>query len=133
VTRNRDGQQRLGRHHRNGWSDPGLAYFSGWQFSMDITASRSLSTIALMDHGFIGLTNGPSGPGEDFGQEPGSVSGFRRYEQSGFDRFIEQKTNQWWNDVHSANSKCGKSHPKTWDQACRYTATLKIWHMRSGT
>jgi hypothetical protein len=73
-------------------------------------------------------------PGEEsaFHQEAGSISGFRRYEKSGFDKFIEEKTRAWWNEVHSPDSKCGQAHPKTWDRSCRYTATLKIWHLRSG-
>jgi hypothetical protein len=71
-------------------------------------------------------------PGDEFHQEVGSVSGFRRYEKAGFDKFIEEKTREWWNDVHRPDSKCGKNHPKTWDRSCRYTATLKIWHLRSG-
>ena len=71
-------------------------------------------------------------PGDDFHQEVGSVSGFRRYEKAGFDKFIEEMTRNWWNKVHSPNSKCAEIHPKTWDRSCRYTATLKIWHLREG-
>jgi len=70
-----------------------------------------------------------------FHQQPGSVSGFRLYEKAGFDKFIEEKTNEWWKEVHSADSKCAENaakHHKSWDAACRYDATLKIWHFRQG-
>jgi hypothetical protein len=68
--------------------------------------------------------------GDDFKQVAGAISGFRKYEQKGFDDFIEIMTNAWWNDVHSPGSKCGKSNPKKWDSACRYNATLMLWHLR---
>ena len=32
-------------------------------------------------------------PGDDFFELPGAISGFRRYEKAGFDKFIETKTN----------------------------------------
>lgn len=70
-------------------------------------------------------------PGEDFGHEPGSASGFRLYEQSGFDEFINFRTTKWWNEVHSPTSKCAEKYPKTWPSDCRYNATLQIWHFRS--
>ncbi len=63
-----------------------------------------------------------------FFQESGSVSGFRRYEKEGFDKFIEYWTNRWWNEVHSAKSKCAERHPKTWEEACKWPATVQIWH-----
>jgi uncharacterized protein DUF4157 len=71
-----------------------------------------------------------------FHQEPGSVSGFRRYEKAGFDKFIEEKTNEWWREVHSSDSKCAEGaakHHKNWDTSCRYNATLKIWHFQRGS
>jgi hypothetical protein len=71
-----------------------------------------------------------------FHQESGSVSGFRRYEKKGFDQFIEEKTREWWNEVHSPDSDCAKRakvRNKDWDRTCRYNATLKIWHLKSGS
>jgi hypothetical protein len=134
----------------NGDQEPTAMTTSAWDTIVNIvggTQGWHVFGLAIFD-GYHSVTlfvdNRPDGPrvywadqwaiapGEDFGQEPGSVSGFRRYENAGFDRFIEEKTNKWWNDVHSPNSKCGKSHLKTWDRSCRYTATLKIWHLRSG-
>jgi hypothetical protein len=72
-------------------------------------------------------------PGEEhaFRQLPGSVSGFRRYDQAGLDGWIEQLTNRMWNGVHRRESECGRRHPRTWDRSCRYDATLTIWHLRS--
>jgi hypothetical protein len=73
-------------------------------------------------------------PGDDFNQEAGSVSGFRRYEKTGFDSFINEKTREWWNEVHSQNSKCVKraaKQGKDWDSFCRYPATLHLWKFRS--
>ena len=69
-------------------------------------------------------------PGDDFFQVPGSISGFRQYEKAGFDKFIETKTNEWWNDVHRPDSKCGKAKGKKWDSGCRYSATLMLWQLR---
>jgi hypothetical protein len=68
-----------------------------------------------------------------FFQEPGSVSGFRRYEKEGFDKFIEYWTNRWWNEVHSPKSKCATERfPKTWQEMCKWPATLQIWHFHHG-
>jgi len=69
-------------------------------------------------------------PGDDFFQRPGAISGFRQYEKSGFDTFIETKTNEWWKDVHRPDSKCGKAKGKKWDSGCRYSATLMLWQLR---
>jgi hypothetical protein len=69
-------------------------------------------------------------PGDDFFQRPGSISGFREYDKAGFDKFVEQKTNEWWNDVHRPDSKCGKAKGKNWDSGCRYNATLILWQLR---
>ena len=57
-------------------------------------------------------------PGEDFNQEPGSVSGFRRYEKTGFDAFIAEKTREWWNEVLAEKGK-------------KYKASLHVWKFRS--
>lgn len=111
-----------------GWQVFGLAVFDGYH-----------SVTVFVDH----RPDGPRvywadqwaiDPGEEtaFHQEAGSISGFRRYEKAGFDKFIEEKTREWWNEVHSPDSKCGRAHPKTWDRSCRYTATLKIWQLQSG-
>jgi hypothetical protein len=69
-------------------------------------------------------------PGDDFFELPGSISGFRQYEKAGFDKFIETKTNEWWNDVHRPDSKCGKAKGNKWDSGCRYSATLMLWQLR---
>jgi uncharacterized protein DUF4157 len=70
--------------------------------------------------------------GEDFGQESGAISGFRRYDDpKKFDRWIEEYTNSRWKQVHSPDSKCGKKNPKTWKSSCKYEATLKMWHLRT--
>lgn len=110
----------------HGWHVFGLAVFDGYHSVTVFVDNRPDGKhVYWADQWAIG-------PGEDFGQEPGSVSGFRRYEKTGLDGFIEKYTRKWWNDVHSPNSKCGKTHPHTWDHSCRYTATLKIWHLKSG-
>jgi hypothetical protein len=57
-------------------------------------------------------------PGEDFDQEPGSVSGFRRYEKSGFDNWINSYTNSRWKKVLAEENK-------------KFEATLHIWKFRS--
>jgi hypothetical protein len=72
-------------------------------------------------------------PGDDFFQLPGAISGFRQYEQAGFDKFIETKTNEWWNEVHQPKSDCATRAAKLgkgWDSFCRYSATLMLWHLR---
>jgi hypothetical protein len=105
----------------NGWHIFGLAVFDGYHSVTVFVEKRADATrVYWADQWAIG-------PGEDFHQEPGSVSGFRRYEQPGFDLFIAERTRQWWNDVHRPDSKCGLAHPRTWDRSCRYTTTLKIW------
>ena len=96
-----------------GWHIFGMAVFNGYH-----------SVTVLVD-------NRPDGPrlywadqwridpGEDFNQEGGSASGFRRYEQGGFDGFINAKTAEWWQHVFETKGK-------------RYNATLHIWKFRSG-
>lgn len=56
-------------------------------------------------------------PGDDFHEAPGSVSGFRRYEKGGFDRFIAEKTKEWWKEKA--------------DEGKRWKASLHIWKFRS--
>jgi hypothetical protein len=72
-------------------------------------------------------------PGDDFFQLPGAISGFRQYDKSGFDKFIETMTNEWWNDVHRPDSKCADRAAKRgedWNTFCRYPATLMLWQLR---
>jgi hypothetical protein len=110
-----------------GWHVFGLALFDGYHsVTVFIDNRADRPRVYWADQWSIG-------PGEEqaFQQEAGSVSGFRRYERTGFDGFIEAKTRQWWNEVHSPGSKCGQAHPNTWDRSCRYDATLRIWHMRT--
>lgn len=96
-----------------GWHIFGLAVFDGYH-----------SVTVLVD-------NRPDGPrlywadqwridpGEDFDQAPGSVSGFRRYEQAGFDSWLSRYTISRWNTVFEEKGK-------------RYSTTLHIWKFRSG-
>jgi hypothetical protein len=107
-----------------GWHVFGMAVFSGWHSVTVLVDNRPDEPhVYWADQWRID-------PGEDFYQGPGSVSGFRRYEKEGFDRFINEKTNEWWNFVHSPESKCGKLHPKNWDSKCRWNASLHIWKFR---
>ncbi len=109
-----------------GWHVFGLAVFDGYHSVTVFVDNRADGRrVYWADQWAID-------PGDDFHQEAGSVSGFRRYEKAGFDKFIEEMTRKWWNGVHSPMSTCGKHHPKNWDSHCRYTATLKIWHLRTG-
>jgi hypothetical protein len=96
-----------------GWHVFGLAVFDGYH-----------SVTVLVD-------NRPDGPrvywadqwriepGDDFHEEEGSVSGFRRYEQAGFDQFLNEYTQSRWRTVFEEKRK-------------RYDATLHIWKFRSG-
>jgi len=111
-----------------GWHVFGLAVFNGYH-----------SVTVLVD-------NRPDGPrvywadqwridpGEDFYQEPGSVSGFRLYKKEGFDQFIQEKTTKWWNEVHSPTSDCAKRAARkrhSWERSCKWSASLHIWKFRS--
>jgi hypothetical protein len=75
--------------------------------------------------------------GEDFGQAPGAVSGFRRYDDSSkLDHFIEDQTHRWWTEkIHHEDSECAKRRAKLkkkdWSTFCKYPATLRIWHLRT--
>ncbi len=94
-----------------GWHVFGMAVFNGYH-----------SVTVLVD-------NRPTGPkvywadqwridpGEDFHQEPGSVSGFRRYERDGFDAIITDLTKNWWNDKAA--------------EGRRWNTSLFIWKFRS--
>jgi hypothetical protein len=95
-----------------GWHIFGLAVFDGYH-----------SVTVLVD-------NRPDGPrlywadqwridpGDDFHEEVGSASGFRRYEQAGFDQFLTEYTQSRWQTVFETKNK-------------RYDATLHIWKFRS--
>lgn len=132
----------------NGNTEPKTLSVSAWETVMSAVGSDygwHIFGMALMD-GYHSVTlfvdNQSDGKelywadqweieaGDDFKEQAGAISGFRRYEKAGFDGFIEEKTNTWWNNVHRAESKCGKAHPKNWDSACRYNATLMLWHLR---
>ncbi len=58
------------------------------------------------------------GPGENFYQAEGSVSGLRRYEKEGFDRFISEYTHSRW----CRKSTCDNAH---------WRARLTIWKFYS--
>jgi uncharacterized protein DUF4157 len=91
-----------------GWHIFGLALFNGYH-----------SVTVLVD-------NRPDGPrvywadqwaidpGDDFAQAAGSASGFRHYEKAGFDKFITDKTREWWSGVFTEKGK-------------KWEASLKIW------
>jgi hypothetical protein len=96
-----------------GWHVFGLAVFDGYH-----------SVTVLVDN----RPDGPRlywadqwriNPGEDFHQEEGSVSGFRRYGQAGFDTFLTTFTVRAWRDVFA-------------EKGARYRTTLHIWKFRSG-
>jgi hypothetical protein len=108
-----------------GWHIFGLALFDGYHSVTIFVDNRPSGPIVYWaDQWAID-------PGEDFGQVPGSVSGFRRYERTGLDAWITQFTRTRWNTVHSPDSKCAKTHPRNWETACRYSASLKIWKFQS--
>ncbi len=100
----------VGTHQ--GWHVFGLAVFDGYH-----------SVTILVD-------NRPDGPRvywadqwnlknhEDFKQEEGSVSGFRRYTRDGLDAWLTEYTRTRWLDVFTKKKK-------------RYNATLHIWKFRS--
>jgi hypothetical protein len=53
-----------------------------------------------------------------FYEVPGSMSGFRRYERDGFDRFVTEITGRWWNEVFSS-------------RGTRWNASFWLWKLRS--
>jgi hypothetical protein len=132
----------------NGDTEPATLDSSAWDKVMEKVGKDfgwHIFAMAIMDgHHSVTLfvDNQPEGktlywadqwridPGDDFYQRPGAISGFREYDKAGFDRFIEEKTNEWWKDVHRPDSKCGKAKGKKWDSGCRYSATLILWQLR---
>ncbi|HZM74716.1 MAG TPA: DUF4157 domain-containing protein [Candidatus Limnocylindrales bacterium] len=132
----------------NGNTEPKTLESSPWDKVMDMVGNDlgwHIFAMSIMDghHSVTLFVDNQSGgkevywadqwridPGDDFEEKKGSVSGFRQYEKAGFDKFIEDKTNEWWNDVHRPDSKCGKNHGKNWDAKCRPSATLMLWHLR---
>jgi hypothetical protein len=108
----------------SGWHIFGMALMDGYHsVTLFVDNQDGAKTLYWADQWEIEV-------GDDFKQVPGAISGFRQYEKAGFDGFIETMTNRWWNKVHSPDSKCGKSNPRNWDSACRYDATLMLWHLR---
>ncbi|WP_280827895.1 DUF4157 domain-containing protein [Mycobacterium sp. OTB74] len=132
----------------NGDTEPTTLESSAWDKVMDKVGNDfgwHIFGMAIMDgHHSVTLfvDNQPEGktlywadqwridPGDDFFEQPGAISGFRQYEKAGFDKFIEQKTNDWWKDVHRPDSDCGKRKGTKWDSGCRYSATLMLWQLR---
>jgi hypothetical protein len=132
----------------NGDTEPATLDSSAWDKVMEKVGTDfgwHIFAMAIMDgHHSVTLfvDNQPEGKtlywadqwridlGDDFYQRPGAISGFREYEKAGFDKFIEEKTNEWWKDVHRPDSKCGKAKGKKWDSGCRYSATLILWQLR---
>jgi len=92
-----------------GWHIFGMSIFNGYHSAAVFVNHRpdGRKLVYWADQWAIG-------PGEDFHQEEGSASGFRRYEQPGFDRFIEQITHKWW----CQKSTCDNAH---------WHARLTVW------
>ncbi len=91
-----------------GWHVFGMAVFDGYHSVTVLVDNRPDGTkVYWADQWRIA-------PGDDFYQEEGSVSGFRRYEKGSFDKFIKEKTIQWWEKVFNEKRK-------------RYSTTLHIW------
>lgn len=122
--------------HGNGREQPTKMEESAWDAIIDMVGGVQgwhIFGVAVFD-GYHSVTvlvdNRPDGPrvywadqwridpGDDFHQEEGSVSGFRRYERAGFDQFINERTAAWWKKVFDEKHK-------------RYDATLHIWKFRS--
>ena len=121
----------------NGQRQPTAMNSSAWETIMEMVGNRHgwhIFGMAVFD-GYHSVTmlvdNRPDGPrvywadqwridpGDDFHEEQGSVSGFRRYQQAGFDRFLNEFTEKRWRNVFE-------------DRCSRYRATLHIWKFRSG-
>ncbi|MDY7091996.1 MAG: DUF4157 domain-containing protein [Acidobacteriota bacterium] len=97
--------------NQDGWHVFGMAVFNGYHSVTVLVEKRGNSVqVYWADQWSID-------PGDDFHQASGSESGFRRYEKAGFDEFINEKTNEWWNDKNAEG--------KQW------AATLHIWKFRS--
>jgi hypothetical protein len=95
-----------------GWHVFGMAVFDGYHSVTILVENRPDGPrVYWADQWRIGHD-------EDFHQEPGSVSGFRLYQKSGFDNFINEKTNEWWKHVLTTENK-------------KFAATLHIWKFRS--
>lgn len=120
----------------NGQQQPTAMTGSAWETIMEMvgdTPGWHIFGMAVFD-GYHSVTvlvdNRPDGPrvywadqwridpGDDFHEEERSVSGFRRYEQAGFDRFLNEFTERRWRHVFEERSR-------------RYRATLHIWKFRS--
>ena len=95
-----------------GWHVFGLAPFNGYHSVTVLVDNRADGArLYWADQWAID-------PGDDFEQETGSVSGFRRYERNGFDSFLTTFTRTRWNTIFS-------------ERGSRWEATLHIWKFRS--
>ena len=95
-----------------GWHVFGMAVFNGYHSVTVFVDNRPDGPrVYWADQWAIG-------PGEDFGQAPGSVSGFRRYDRAGFDRHINELTRRWW-------------RRKFDETGARWEASLKIWRFHT--
>jgi len=95
-----------------GWHIFGLAVFDGYHSVTVLVENRPDGPrIYWADQWRID-------PGDYFHEEEGSASGFRRYEQAGFDQFLNEYTSSRWKTVFDTKHK-------------RYDATLHIWKFRS--
>lgn len=129
--------RRIRFNNGNGRDQPTRMETSAWDAIMDMVGGVQgwhIFGLAVFD-GYHSVTvlvdNRPDGPrmywadqwridpGDDFHEEEGSVSGFRRYEQTGFDQFLNEYTESRWRTVFGEKGK-------------RYDATLHIWKFRSG-
>lgn len=128
--------RRLRFNNGNGNRQPTAMEASAWETIMEMvggTPGWHIFGLAVFD-GYHSVTvlvdNRPDGPrlywadqwridpGDDFHEEQGSASGFRRYEQAGFDRFLTEYTVSRWQTVFEEKQK-------------RFNATLHIWKFRS--
>ncbi len=104
---------------QQGWHIFGMALFNGYH-SVTLMVHKTATDVFLYwaDQWAID-------PGDNFLQEDNSVSGFRRYDQEGFDGFITQFTNSSWNRVFTGDPDNGIPEGRRWN------ATTKIWKFRS--
>jgi hypothetical protein len=114
---------------RQGWHVFGMAMFNGFHsVTLFVDNRPDGAKVYWADQWAIGTT--PTGEPENFQQSPGSVSGFRRYEQAGFDGFLLSMTAEWWRKVFEGRHR---RHDGTFVPAgTRWEATAKIWEFQFG-
>jgi hypothetical protein len=113
---------------RQGWHVFGLALFNGFH-SVTVFVDRRPDGAQVYWADQWAITN-RAGEAEDFGQLAGSASGFRHYDQAGFDGHVLGMTRAWWGQVFRGEHrrKDGTFVPA----GTRWEATLKIWEFQFG-